>query len=322
METAFESSHEKDDPVPPVAKKPRTTTAAAIIRNPYAKKSSSSAPPISKKPIYGLMETMTEDSTVAVGNLGSLEDAFSHGVEDDPADNGISKATTRSTTDSAVTTADSHMKLPSQPTDHVNTSSTQARRPMSRSLPLWERLPSRNLSFGSAEMLSVTECIQHAALYNAHGRSIRCTGVVEEIIINAPKTHSPVTSQQLPHLSVRLSDPLRGVGSHCPKGNTDEAASLWALLTTTDQTAVVYDTGVGRPITVVGEPVPSHKEGWTLRVRLCLPVAATASLALQWEALCRRRRFLQQQCTTTVEAVGDDDEVPMAGWGPPPYTRP
>ena len=42
--------------------------------------------------------------------------------------------------------------------------------------PAVERLPSRNVSFGSAEILSVEELRQHASLYN--DRSVRITGVV------------------------------------------------------------------------------------------------------------------------------------------------
>ena len=42
--------------------------------------------------------------------------------------------------------------------------------------PYWERLPSRNVSFGSAEILTVTECIEHAPLYE--NRSVRVTGLV------------------------------------------------------------------------------------------------------------------------------------------------
>lgn len=40
----------------------------------------------------------------------------------------------------------------------------------------WQRLPSQNLSFGSAEILTVDECITHASLYK--GRSIRTTGIL------------------------------------------------------------------------------------------------------------------------------------------------
>lgn len=42
--------------------------------------------------------------------------------------------------------------------------------------PYWERMPSRCLSFGSAEILTVTECLDHASLYR--NRSVRVTGLV------------------------------------------------------------------------------------------------------------------------------------------------
>lgn len=49
--------------------------------------------------------------------------------------------------------------------------------------PAVERLPSRNVSFGSAEILSVEELRQHAALYS--DRSVRITGVVLHRLLSA-----------------------------------------------------------------------------------------------------------------------------------------
>jgi len=186
--------------------------------------------------------------------------------------------------------------------------------PISVSLPPWQRLPSQNLSFGAAEILSVTECLQHAKLYHMHGRSIRCTGVIQEVLTHPPKKDGLV--QNSPCLSVCLSDPLY----HQHPSAKDNGASLWALFMTPEQTAVIRKTGVGCPVTVLGEPVESSftpPGSWALRVRLCLPVAPTTNLALQWEALLLRRRHLQSTLRSTeVAAQGD---VPRAGCGPPPY---
>jgi hypothetical protein len=44
-------------------------------------------------------------------------------------------------------------------------------------MPMWQRLPSRNLSFQSAEILTVTECLQHTNLSSYLDRSVRLTGL-------------------------------------------------------------------------------------------------------------------------------------------------
>ncbi|OEU14795.1 hypothetical protein FRACYDRAFT_241349 [Fragilariopsis cylindrus CCMP1102] len=46
-------------------------------------------------------------------------------------------------------------------------------------LAFWERLPSRTISFGAAEILTVTECIQHSKLYYDQNCSIRVTGLLQ-----------------------------------------------------------------------------------------------------------------------------------------------
>ena len=49
--------------------------------------------------------------------------------------------------------------------------------------PYWERLPSRNVSFTSAEILTITECLKEdqyiAKLYYEEGRSVRVTGILQ-----------------------------------------------------------------------------------------------------------------------------------------------
>ena len=61
----------------------------------------------------------------------------------------------------------------------------------------WQRrLPSYNLSFGSAEILTVTECVQHADLYN--GQSVRVTGILVEHHLHSP---SPRIIEETPGAS-------------------------------------------------------------------------------------------------------------------------
>jgi hypothetical protein len=50
-------------------------------------------------------------------------------------------------------------------------------------LPMWQRLPSRNLSFPSAEILIVTECLQHLPLYVE--RYVRVAGSIFERFVHS-----------------------------------------------------------------------------------------------------------------------------------------
>lgn len=53
----------------------------------------------------------------------------------------------------------------------------------SNELAYWERLPSRNISFAPAEVLTITECLREhqaiARLYCQEGRSVRITGMID-----------------------------------------------------------------------------------------------------------------------------------------------
>ena len=58
----------------------------------------------------------------------------------------------------------------------TTTTSTSEIAAQSSDLPLWQRLPSRNVSFSSAEVLLVNECYEHMKDYL--DKSVRITGVV------------------------------------------------------------------------------------------------------------------------------------------------
>jgi len=75
-------------------------------------------------------------------------------------------------------------------------------------LAYWERLPSRNLSFGSAEILTVTECIQHARLYQ--DRSVRVTGLLHHrCYLPGSGTEDVIVQLELkdPHLQSQTQQP-------------------------------------------------------------------------------------------------------------------
>lgn len=75
---------------------------------------------------------------------------------------------------------DDNRKAPPQPSQQRD----QQQHQQQNELAHWERLPSRNVSFSPAEILTITECLKDgqsiAKLYYEEGRSVRVTGILEE----------------------------------------------------------------------------------------------------------------------------------------------
>lgn len=144
------------DSAPPSEATPAVTTAASRMRNPYAAKLPAvtlkdrpkPAPqpfPSSKEvtavpPVLGAAERKVESIDPPIRAQGPT------GVPLKPAAAEAAGSETKNTTSYSTYT------------------------------PYWERLPSRNLSFGSAEILTVTECLVHSTLYQ--NKPVRVTGLV------------------------------------------------------------------------------------------------------------------------------------------------
>ncbi|CAB9531778.1 expressed unknown protein [Seminavis robusta] len=75
---------------------------------------------------------------------------------------------------------------------------TDVAMPMSVSLPIWKRLPSNMISFGAAEILTISEIGRHGGLYSIANRPIRTTGVLRHRIHHGNSTE----------VSLVLEDPL------------------------------------------------------------------------------------------------------------------
>jgi hypothetical protein len=84
----------------------------------------------------------------------------------------------------------------------------------------WERMPSRTLTFGPAEILTVTECIQHAALYI--DRSVRVTGLLHHRRFLAGNGENDVVVQ------LELRDPLQSQPGQPPELQSKPRTSLSA----------------------------------------------------------------------------------------------
>lgn len=139
------------------------------------------------------------------------------------------KSTTEALAESSKSNnSDPVAKLPALPNvDEEPNNITSFREPTTfgEKEPAVERLPSRNVSFGSAEILSVEELHQHASLYN--DRSVRITGVVLHRLVAAdgnvclvmgdPKKTTATTQQQ--KLQSSFITKTMPMGIHQRRGN-------------------------------------------------------------------------------------------------------
>jgi hypothetical protein len=180
------------------------------VSNPYALKKS--GPQLSMKPLHEAAVTAT--TTPGVLDASAATAGLSANVND-AADFSLSRASSDRPHFSAEkdNIAQNH---PTSPISEKEAITTTAIATVSTSggihLPMWQRLPSRNLSFQSAEILTVTECLQHVPLYAE--RSVRVTGSIFEKFV-----HSTVADQSNDNMnnsnndnmnmvSLLLSDPL------------------------------------------------------------------------------------------------------------------
>ncbi|CAB9515690.1 hypothetical protein SEMRO_731_G194360.1 [Seminavis robusta] len=100
--------------------------------------------------------------------------------------------TTNNTTNNNNTTTTNNNNNNHHPED------TDVAMPMSVSLPIWKRLPSNMISFGAAEILTISEIGRHGGLYSNANRPIRTTGVLRHRIHHGNSTE----------VSLVLEDPL------------------------------------------------------------------------------------------------------------------
>jgi hypothetical protein len=172
------------------------------VSNPYATKKS--GPQLSMKPLHEAtaVTTTTAPATTAavleappITTTPALElstkdnDADENNtiVQDHPVSTISEKeAVTTATTDTVVAT--------------VSTSG-------GINMPMWQRLPSRNLSFQSAEILTVTECLQHTNLSSYLDRSVRLTGSILERFVHS-NSDNAMNNTDTNMVSLVLSDPL------------------------------------------------------------------------------------------------------------------
>ena len=126
------------------------------------------------------------------------------------------------------TLEDSHhdLKLPAEPEKENNLSTTldetkeegptnasnnTASTPLSTpnaGLAFWERLPSNNLTFGSAEILTVEECVKHKDLYR--GRGVRVTGLLRRRgFVEQQEQELPQVTLELVHIETTAPSSAR-----------------------------------------------------------------------------------------------------------------
>lgn len=143
-----------------------------VVKNPYAQRK---APPeISTKPLHDFddnVSEVTKADVVPTEHLQSVEQPRAQlAVDEHAGDIGSERG-----------------KETSKPQPSESSTSVD--------LPQWQRLASQNISIGSAEILTVSECAQHSTMYM--GRSVRVIGLV---------VHRHVRDAS--HILLVLRDPL------------------------------------------------------------------------------------------------------------------
>jgi hypothetical protein len=196
-------------------------------------------------------------------------------------------------------------------------------KPSTGNLEYWERLPSHNLSFGSAEILTVDECLTHASLYQQ--RAVRVTGllkqrgfhddktVVLELIHPVPNNHKkrsppPRSSSKTSLLRQKRKRPWFATTTATTKPTATVTPSPKTLKVLVDATMEQLSTlVVGSLVMVIGTLT---KEG--IQARLLQRVQHT-DMTFYTNALKARRKLIHQRHQKKQEGVV------LQGCGPPPY---
>jgi hypothetical protein len=185
------------------------------VSNPYALKKS--GPQLSMKPLHEAA-TKTPATTAAVLEAPAATTAALSANANEAADFSLSRASSDKPhfSDEKYDIIQDRRTSPISEKEATTTTTAAAIATVSTSggihLPMWQRLPSRNLSFQSAEILTVTECLQHFPLYAE--RSVRVTGSILEKFVHSVADHSndnmnnSNSNDNMNMVSLVLSDPL------------------------------------------------------------------------------------------------------------------
>jgi hypothetical protein len=167
-----------------------------VVSNPYAFKKT--GPQLSMKPLHEAPSTTTKTTPTTTAVLEAPATAPTTALElstNDAAEYNtiVQGHPTSAFSDKEAATTDTV----------VATVSTSG----GINMPMWQRLPSRNLSFQSAEILTVTECLQHTNLSVYADRSVRVTGSILERLVHS-NSDNAVNNTDTNMVSLVLSDPL------------------------------------------------------------------------------------------------------------------
>lgn len=168
-------------------------SGTTTLHNPYAKKKP--LPQISRKPLIGLSSQSHPDSFDET--TPSQQPLISASREESSKHKEFSESLSRATSSAGgVPLQDKSSEHASDKTHLAAVSFTEGN---SINLPLWQRLPSETISFGSAEILTVPELSQRfrSSVDGQYSKSVRVTGVVRYRYVHADAS-----------ISLVLGDPL------------------------------------------------------------------------------------------------------------------
>ena len=292
-----------------------SATTRPICQNPYTQRRK--APPtLSRRPLHDYdnhkynhppsSATVTVTATVQTDNpkreISTLErgtdtskDNRTVGLE--PVSNSYAQS---STSIMASTGGTSHANNVDTPVESIATSTE----PISLELPLWKRLPSRTISFGSAEILSVLEFAKNTQT-NTLPASVRLTGVLLQKHVH----QSSDTTNGLTFVSLLLGDPLLR-----PSATKHRQGRTLAQTTTTKpsrsfMTSPRTTSSLGHRSTqrmnpqMSPIPAANRRQGGGLWKRPRTSLTRTASTAASSTSVTSVERFAQQVYGSLTDAT-------------------
>jgi hypothetical protein len=199
----------------------------------------------------------------------------------------------------------------------------------------WTRLPSKQISIGAAEILTIPECCQHASLY--HEKQVRVTGILRqrtateegEIILelidplgqSKPSPAPTATRNTTPtHRSPWLRPKRRSLGLGGLKRPVKTAVPCVRVLVNPRHVTRLETLVQGTLVMVMGQLVvegtTTGPPRFVLEARLVQSVR-NSDMTMYINALKARRRLVHQQQKQRHEKTS----LLLLGCGPPPYDK-
>ncbi len=203
-------------------------------------------------------------------------------------------------------------------------------------LAYWERLPSRNVSFKPAEILTVQECLQCSKLYCEENQSVRITGILEHRFVRSDDRIELQLKDPKSTSTAAIAEKARRKSGSFSRKSLSGTKRPWFASTTTTKTPskqapqetlttmlrVIVDPSTdclplavaGSCLTIVGEFLDAS----SVSART-LAVVPTTNMVLYEQALRLRRKTMYERYYYNNNS--SSQKMLLQGCGPPPYEK-